>query len=103
MSDIEWKDATSYSQGQRGKIDPNAWECTVKGVRVWVGSGHRHYPDEWVMHCPELGMDAARVGPTSALTANDAKQAALTQAAREASRKVSRLIDFAAACQEPAP
>lgn len=98
---IEWKDATSYSQGQRGKIEPNAWECAVSGVRVWVGSGHRYYPDEWVMHCYSLDIEAKRIGPTAALSDADAQCEALRIAASEASRRATNLIDFAAACQEP--
>src|SRR5690606_41821688 len=98
---VEWKDATSYSQGQRGKIAPDAWECTVADVRVWVGSGHRYYPGEWVMHCHTLGMEAIRIGPASALSEKEAQQAALTRAASEASKRATKLTDFAAACQEP--
>lgn len=96
----EWKDATSYSQGQSGKIAPNAWECRIGGIRIWVGSGHRSYPGEWVMHCHELGISEKRIGPTSSLSDHDARNEALKIAGSEASRKATTWIDFAAACQE---
>lgn len=98
---IEWKDATSYSQGERGKRVPDAWECTVSGVRVWIGSNHRYYPGEWVMHCHRLGIDTRQVGPASALSDEDARHEALKIAAREASRKARDLDEFVAACGEP--
>lgn len=98
---IQWRDATSYSQGQRGRIEPTAWECDVNGIRVWVSNGHLYYPGEWVMNCPALQMEQSRIGPSAALTHSDAQKAALTKAASEASRQATRFIDFAAACQEP--
>lgn len=98
---IQWKDATSYSQGQRGKIEPNAWECNLSGVRVWVGSGHRYFPNEWVMHCHSLDIESRQIGPTAALSDADARHEALRIAASEASRRATNLLDFASACQEP--
>lgn len=32
----EWKDDTSYSQGQRGKVPPSTWVLTVAGRRIVV-------------------------------------------------------------------
>lgn len=46
---IEWKDATDYAQGQRGKIEPNAFECKVGGVRVRLTRAHVHHPGKWVV------------------------------------------------------
>lgn len=61
MSEIEWKDATSYSQGQRGKVEPLSWECYVNGIRVWVSQGHIAYRGEWVVSCRELDITTSRI------------------------------------------
>lgn len=52
-----WKDTTSYSQGQRGKVEPRTWTAEAEGVRITVTNNHLHAPGKWVMHCFSLGMD----------------------------------------------
>lgn len=58
----EWKDATGYSQGQRGKKEPTAWETAIGDCRIWISCGHRHYPGEWVMNAREVGIEEKRLG-----------------------------------------
>lgn len=97
---VIWKDATSYSQGMRGNQSPDAWECVIEGIRVWIGSGHRYYPGEWVMHCRELGMDSVSVGPVSALSELDAKAEALRKAGNKADLKSRILVAFSSVCND---
>ena len=56
MRQAYWKDATSYSQGQRGKSPQTAWETEVDGLRIWVSCGHLLHPDRWVMNCSVVGL-----------------------------------------------
>ena len=52
----EWKDETSYSRGERGKVEPQILVKTINGVRVII---HRHiyYKDTWLLSCNELNID----------------------------------------------
>ena len=50
---MNWKDATSYSRdgaNARGVKKPDAFEAVIGPVRIWVGSGHVHYPGRWIAH-----------------------------------------------------
>lgn len=99
---IEWKDATSYSQGQRGKIEPNSFEAKVCGVTVWVSRGHRYYPEFWVMNCHILDIKESVVGASS-WTAEAAQVEALRLAAKAARDLARKLTNFAIAAHEEAP
>lgn len=92
---IEWKDATNYSHGERGRIEPNSWECRIEGIRVWVSKGHTYYPNEWIMHCGELGLREKRIGPSFVMSANDAQCEALKIAAKAAANKAATYVVFA--------
>lgn len=99
---IEWKDATSYSQGQRGKIEPKSWRTTINGVSVWVSKGHRYYPDFWIMNCHALGMEEEQVGASS-WDAENAQAEALRMASKAARDLARKLTNFAIAAHEEAP
>lgn len=88
---IDWKDATPYSQGQRGRIDPTAWECAIEGTRIWVSCGHRYYPREWVVTCLHLGIDCKQIGKIENLSADQARALALAVVAASARRKARYL------------
>lgn len=49
---MEWKDATSYRQGDRrnGK-EPNAWRCKLNDCSIWIGTQHLHNMGRWSMTC----------------------------------------------------
>jgi hypothetical protein len=51
-----WKDTSSYAQGERGKIEPSAWELKLPNIRITV---HRLYriPDCWFMSCHLVGIE----------------------------------------------
>jgi hypothetical protein len=53
---MEWKDATSYSRGDRGKVEPSVWEVESDGLRValhrWVAVA-----DKWFVTCYDLKID----------------------------------------------
>lgn len=94
---IEWTDATSYSQGQRGKVSQTAWETTICGARVWVSCGHRYYPDRWVMNCQTLGIKGFDLGSTNA-SSEQARDRAINkvwEAARIKAGEMTELADAA--------
>ena len=70
----EWKDATSYAQGQRGKIDPNSWEILFDGARIWMSKGHIYYPGKWIVNCHEAGIKEQEICPVSDTTPVSAVQ-----------------------------
>ncbi len=84
--DLVWEDATSYSQGQRGKVAQTAWETTIDGVRIWVSCGHRYYPDDWVVTSQALGFDAVSLGDVEGVSSEQARNLAVTKAWHEAKR-----------------
>jgi hypothetical protein len=81
----EWKDATSYSQGDpaRGR-QPDAWEIRDGSIAIWVGSGHRYYPGEWVMNCHALGMKEVQLKLPADQPKELAQAMAINRAANEA-------------------
>lgn len=84
---IEWEDATSYRQGERGKKSPTSWETEISGLRIWVSKDHIYYPDDWVMSCPGLDLREVRVGPQAALTDENAKSESLILARASLKKK----------------
>lgn len=52
---VEWVDATGYSQGERGKVEPRAWQIKSGAVNIWVSNGHIYHPGEWAVVCSLVG------------------------------------------------
>jgi hypothetical protein len=52
----KWKDATSYSQSDKERV-PQTWELRLNTLRVIITRHIWFKPDEWVLSCPELGVD----------------------------------------------
>lgn len=96
-----WTDATSYQRGERGVREPDAWEITIEGIRIWVGSGHRYYPDYWVMHCFPLDIDTKQLGSVSDMSVVEAQRMAVKAAASAAKIRTRSLIRFVRAAEEP--
>lgn len=99
-SHIDWKDATSYSQGQRGRIDPTAWECVIEGIRVWISCDHRYYPGKWVVKCHHLAIDCQQIGETDDLSANQARALALGFISAAARKQAGTLEKLASRIDE---
>ena len=76
MSTPVWKDATSYSRGDRERV-PSAWDIVSGALRVVVVSRHRLVPGQWVMHCHELRMDTVSLGVCSSQPAERAQAEAI--------------------------
>lgn len=94
----EWKDATIYSQGERGKINPTAWECFVGGSRVLIMSGHLSYPGQWVMNFRAADIVEHDLKLTSHDELAKVQAAALgvvEKAARDLSIKMAMIADAA--------
>lgn len=88
---MEWKDATTYSKGQRGTKEPTAWEVGSGHINVWVSKGHIHHPGEWVVTCHVLGMEAVSTGLDSEVDKDTAQHCALNMADAEV-RNIAREI-----------
>jgi hypothetical protein len=57
MSEILiWKDVTSYSRGERDKVEPKAWECRVGTVRLCIHRYIGYSEDQWLGSCHDLGL-----------------------------------------------
>ena len=83
MRHLIWKDATSYSQGQRGKKPQTAWETDLDGVRIWVSCGHLDHPGRWVMNCRPINIIKRDIGGTN-LTSEQARDRAVMTVYSEA-------------------
>lgn len=97
VTKIEWTDATSYSQGQRGRVSPNSWECRIGDIRIWISTGHIYYPSQWVIRCPAMGLDLVAITNINAANVSAAKRAALLSVCREAGKRIAtyqRLIEI---------
>lgn len=93
---IEWKDATSYSRGERGSKPPTAWEATIEGARIFVMCGHISHKGEWVVRCDMLGIDLEHLGAVDEMTAEGAREDAVKFVVRAAERRLDhlkRLVD----------
>lgn len=47
---ITWKDKTSYSQSERGKVEPRTWAAKIGMDYEVVISRHIHYPGSWIVY-----------------------------------------------------
>ena len=56
-----WHDSTTYSKLSFGdKLEdrvPHCWDYKTEKLRITVLNDHRDFPDRWVMHCHQLGMN----------------------------------------------
>lgn len=69
VSKPKWKDATSYSRDERGRVDPNAWELVVSDLRIVV---HRwHGLEGWYGSCRDLGVEKMALAATVAESAQN--------------------------------
>lgn len=60
----QWKDTTSYRQGERGKVEPSSWSLTGTHVQITV---HRYIGcgDAWFVTCPQARIETSMIdGPT---------------------------------------
>lgn len=92
----KWTDATSYSQGQRGRVDPSAWEYTIPGVKIWICNAHLYYPGEWVMNAKATGLNERVIGPVSTMTLDQVKAEAIRltwDAARMRAANARAIVD----------
>ncbi len=48
---IKWKDTTSYSRGERGKVTPRSWTCEIGEFNLCVTRHIHHDPTAWISIC----------------------------------------------------
>lgn len=44
----QWKDSTSYRQGEPYPRTPRSWRLEVGPLRLFVSNGHIWFPGQWV-------------------------------------------------------
>ena len=105
MRQLFWKDATSYSQGQRGKVPQTAWECEMDGVRIWVSCGHIDFDGRWIVTCRDVGLERREVAARGESSEHARDQAVLEvyHAAKRLSAKMMGIADSAFAVMPLAP
>lgn len=54
---LVWKDATSYSQGERGRVPADSWECRTKSLRVCVHRSVGYDPKLWLLSCHDIRLE----------------------------------------------
>ena len=60
---IRWSDVTSYSRGERGKIEPRTYELNIDGWLVVI-TKHRDWGSEWCLRSRSAGIELERLGTT---------------------------------------
>lgn len=53
---IDWKDVTSYSRGQKGKVEPSILEAEIEEVAIKIHR-HIHYPETWLLTCHDMNIE----------------------------------------------
>ena len=86
---IVWTDATRYSKGKRGQIEPTSWECKVNGVRVWLSNAHIYHSGAWVVTMPGTTHLVRELAGCS-VPAQEAQQLALDYVTDYASGEVDK-------------
>lgn len=87
---MEWKDATSYRQGERQQKpppEPRQWEARFGDIRISVHRVHR--VDGWFLSCYQLGIDRRMLSvPTD--SAEEAKQVAAVRLTEELQDRIEQ-------------
>lgn len=92
-SEMKWIDVTSYSRGERGVVDPRAWQLDECSFRVVVYTS-RQLPGLWFVTCHDLRIESAQlvvVGPDAAQEAGLAYVRSRLQAIQKAFDRVTAL------------
>lgn len=92
----EWKDATSYRQGERGKIEPRSWKMCIGEWRIWISCGHVYYPGEWIVTCRAIDISKHRLGMIADMSTQDARRLALVVVREKAMNLAKHIYDTAA-------
>ena len=74
---MNWKDSTSYSQGQRGVAAQTSWSTSLDGINIFVTCGHVAYRGSWVIRCHELGIDLAQLDVPDDASSESARDKAI--------------------------
>lgn len=90
---LTWKDATSYSKGQRGKVAQTAWQAEIGEYKILVSRGHINHPERWVMTCRKLGLEAVDLSE-SKFTPEHAQKLALSKVWEVARSQIAELESF---------
>ena len=53
---ISWKDISSYSKGQKGKVEPSVLEADIEEIAIKIHR-HIHYPETWLLTCYDMNIE----------------------------------------------
>lgn len=84
----QWRDATSYAQGERGVKSPTIWELDLDGLRVSVHRIHGVTDPLWFVTCHPMGIDRHQLDSPYLPTACSEALAYLIQRAERWSYKL---------------
>ena len=94
---MNWKDSTSYSQGQRGVAPQTSWSTSLDGINIFVTCGHVAYRGSWVIRCHELGIDLAQLDVPDDASSEVARDKAIEVAWDKASFISAKMRDLSGA------
>ena len=97
---MNWMDATTYSQGQRGKVAQTAWSADIGGKRIWVSCGHRDFPDAWVMRFGTVIEGPLEIGKKDKMNSDEARKNAVETAWDYVRQEIATLGSIEANLQE---
>ena len=90
---VQWEDTTSYSRGERGKREPNAWTLRLLNGQLRVSAHGLHgRPGIWFVSCHQVQIDTVQLKAT---TAEEARQEALAVVRLQVARFASALDEAA--------
>lgn len=53
---FKWEDGTSYSQGQRGQVEPSTWEIKLPALGEVTVTRWLSNREDWFLHCRQLNI-----------------------------------------------
>lgn len=92
---MQWTDATSYRQGQRGKVAQTAWQTTIGGTHIWVSCGHIDHRGSWVMRCRGLNLDLVALDIPDDASSEEARDKAVELAWEKAGQIAAQMTHVA--------
>lgn len=90
---VEWRDSSSYSQGERGQVEPRTWELRLDGLCICVT--RRIHLEGWWLTCHDLRIGGGHPVPLSSTMIADAQKEALCYVRRQLVERLERIVEVA--------
>jgi hypothetical protein len=82
-----WHDSTTYSRDDKQRV-PSSWSYKTEKLKITVVNKHRDYPDRWIMHCYDIGMNTVVLKAPIETPVDEIQAAAI----RVVKRRLSEMI-----------